>query len=84
MTPLLLNSLDISKVFLDKVKMADFYAATSLHVIGYPGMMMDSSRPVQTVSRFLMPWASTLPFDGNPTGGGKRQAFRMFPDLALA
>lgn len=84
MTPLLFNSLDISEVFLDKLKMADFYTATSLQVIGYPGLMKDSSRPVQTVASFLMPWAFTLPFDGNPTGGGKRQAFGMLPDHALA
>lgn len=36
MTPLLLNSLDISKAFLGKVKMGDFYTATSSQVMWIP------------------------------------------------
>lgn len=46
--------------------------------------MMDSCKDVQTKSSFLIPCASILSFDGNPTGGGKRQAFGILPDLALA
>lgn len=81
MIPLLLNSLDISKVFLDKV--GDFYTAIVCRSCGNPGMMMDSSRPVQTKSSFLIACTSVLPFDGKSTGGGKRQALGILPDLAL-
>lgn len=67
-------------MFLDKVKVGDFYFVSSLQIIL---MLMDSSRPVQSKPSFLLDRASWLLFDENEIMECRGQAFGAHPDLAL-